>query len=90
VERNEAASNRHCLMEGSQIAEADDGTRIAANRFVIDAIENAHRAVSAAREKERVEFVRVEKSVELCDALVVIAGEIATEQMPDVRGERYA
>src|ERR1700694_4587584 len=88
VERNEAASDRDRLMQSSQIAEPDERTRIAANGFVIDAIEDAHRAISAAREKERVEFVRVEKSVELCDALVVIAGEVATEPMGDVRGKR--
>src|SRR5438132_6109600 len=90
VERNEAATDGDGLMQGSEIAEPDERTGIAANRFVIDAIEDAHRAISAAREEERIEFIRVEKSVELCDALVVIAGEIATELMGDVRGKRYA
>src|SRR5262249_1047398 len=67
--------------------EADDRARIAAERIEVDTVEDAHGAVAAARTKNRVVFLRPQVMVELCDALVVVAGEVLVEAMIDIRGD---
>jgi len=90
VKRSHAAHDGDGLMECGQIAESDHRPGIAAESVVIDAIENAHRAVAAAGEEEGIELVGVQVMVELRGALVVAAGEISAEAMIDVRSERDA
>src|SRR2546425_10762867 len=88
MERDHTAANGDRLMKSGDIAESDDGARIASNGLVVDAVENSHRAISTSREEEGVEFIRVEKLVELLEALVVGAGEIAAMTIGEVGGER--
>src|SRR5205823_3187782 len=80
----------HRLMQRSEIAETDDRPRIASDGFIVDAIENAHRAVAAAREEECVELRRVQVTVELFEARVIGAGEISAMALRDVFGDRDA
>src|SRR5437764_5151986 len=82
--------DRHCLVQRGEIAETDDWPRIAADRFVVDAIENPHRAVAATREEERVELRRAQVTVELLDTLVIGAGEISAMALRDVFRDRDA
>ena len=77
VKRGDVRACRHRLMQRRDVAEADDGTRVARDGVVVDAIEDAHCAISAAREEKRIEFIRVEKLVEGFEPLIVAAGEIA-------------
>ena len=90
MKARDAGVNRHRLMQRGEIAEADDGTWIAADGVVVDAVENAHGAIAAAREEESVELCRVQVSVELFDALVVGAGEVSAMAVREVFGERDA
>src|SRR4029079_10734219 len=53
---------------------------------VVDAVEEAHGAVAAAREEDGVDVVRPQVKVEVFDALVVLAGEIVAESVVDVAG----
>src|SRR2546428_2971943 len=74
-------------MKRGEVAESDDRTRIAANGLVVDAIEDAHRAVAASSKEEGVELIRVEKLVELFEALFVGAGEIASMTVGEIGGQ---
>src|SRR5205807_2470751 len=58
--------------------------------IVVDAIEDPHRAVAAAREEEGVELRRAQVSVELLRTFVVGTGEVAAMGLCDVFGERDA
>ena len=74
-------------MKRGDVAESDDRTRIGANGVVVDAVENAHRAVATACEEERVDVVRLQVMVQLCETLVVISSEVAAMAVIDVSGE---
>src|SRR5207244_10777002 len=72
------------LMDGGDVAESDDGARTVAERVEVDAVEDAHGAVAAAGAEAGVDLVRPQVMVELCDALIVGAGEVAEVAMIDV------
>ena len=65
MKRGHVRLRRRRLMERGEIAETDDGARIAADGVVVDAIENAHSAVAASREEKCIVLVRVQEVVEL-------------------------
>src|SRR5262249_58774660 len=74
-------------MDGGDVAEADHWARIAAKGIEVDTVEDAHGAVAAARTKNGVVVVRPQVMVELCGALVVVAGEVLVEAMIGIRGD---
>ena len=65
------------LMKRGDVAEADDRARIAADGVVVDAVEDAHRAVAAAGEEEAVEFRGPQELVEGLGAEGIVPGEVA-------------
>ena len=90
VEGGDVRAQRHGGVQRGDVAEPDDGTRVAADGVVVDAVEDAHGAVAAAGEKDGVDVVRPQVMVELFDALVVRAGEVVADVVVDVRRERDA
>src|SRR5262249_57346335 len=74
-------------MDGGDVAEADHWARIAAKGIEVDTVEDAHGAVAAARTKNGVVVVRPQVMVELCGALVVVAGEVLVEAMIGICGD---
>ncbi|HWW60581.1 MAG TPA: hypothetical protein VN181_04355 [Thermoanaerobaculia bacterium] len=87
MKRADAALNGDRLMKRGDVAEPDDRPRIARDRVEVDAIEDAHCAVSAARKEESIVFVGPQEPIHLGQTLVVGAGEITAMAMIDVAGD---
>src|SRR5436305_3049657 len=69
VERADAAAHGDGLVQRGNIAEADDGSRVARQRVEVDAVEDARDAVAAARAEDGVDVVRPQVMVELRETL---------------------
>ena len=87
MERGDVRAQRHGRVQRRDVAESDDGTRVAADGVVVDAVEDAHGAVAAAGEEDGVDVVRPQVMVELFDALVVRTGQVVADVVVDVRRE---
>src|SRR5207302_10168196 len=87
VKSADAAADGYGLMERGDVAESDDRPRVGGDGAVIDAIQDAHGAVASAGEEEGVDIVRPQVIVQLFEALVIVAGEIAAVLMIDVAGD---
>src|SRR5438128_1406094 len=74
VEAADAAADGDGLMDCRDVAESDDRTRIGAKGIEVDAVEDTHGAVAAASAEDRIVVARPQVMVELCDALVIVAG----------------
>src|SRR5437016_1649310 len=73
-------------MDGGDVAEADHRAGVAAEGVEVDAVEDAHGAVAATGEEDGV-VVRVQVMVELCETLVIAAGEVFAVAVIDIGGD---
>src|SRR4051794_32812908 len=87
MKRGDAGLGGDGLVEGGDVAETDDRPRVAADGVVVDAVEDAHDAVAAAGEEDGVDRVIAQGAVQLREANVIRAGEVAAMALPDVRGD---
>ena len=64
-------------MQRRDVGEADERLRSARERGVVERVEEAHRAVAAARAPDRVDLRIAQRAIEVAQSFLVAAGEVA-------------